>query len=252
MRPKIVAGNWKMNFTLDEGNSFMSEMMGLLKSQKSYKAKIIIIPPFTHISELVKKSGESLISFGAQNLYEQEKGAFTGEISAAMIKSTGAEFVIIGHSERRQYFGETNQQLALKTKTALKHNLTPIYCCGETLAERNEKVLFDVIKDQIDIGLFSLPVEDFQKIIIAYEPVWAIGTGVVATPDQAQEMHAYIRGLISKKYGTDVAGKTSILYGGSVKASNAAELFRLPDVDGGLVGGASLIASEFYNIITSC
>jgi triosephosphate isomerase (TIM) len=252
MRPKIVAGNWKMNYTLTEGIQFINELNELLKSKSSYKAKIIIIPPFIHLYEMVKTFGRSFLNFGAQNLYEKEKGAYTGEISAAMIKSVGAGYVCVGHSERRQYFAETNTQLATKVELALKNNLCPIYCCGETLDQRNNKVLFEIIKEQIEVGLFSLSAEDFQKIIIAYEPVWAIGTGVVATPAQAQEMHAFIRGLIIKKYGNDIAGQTPILYGGSVKASNAAELFMLPDVDGGLVGGASLISTEFYDIINAC
>lgn len=251
MRPKIVAGNWKMNYTIAEGIQFINDLNLLLKKKSTYKAKIIIIPPFIHLNEFIKNFGGSLLTFGAQNLYEKEKGAYTGEISAAMIKSVGADYVVIGHSERRQYFGETNTQLSTKVQLALKYNLCPIYCCGETLDQRNNKILFDIIKEQIEVGLFSLSTEEFQKIIIAYEPVWAIGTGVVASPGQAQEMHAFIRDLIIKKYGKDIAGQTPILYGGSVKASNAAELFMLPDVDGGLVGGASLIAAEFFDIINA-
>jgi triosephosphate isomerase (TIM) len=249
MRAKIVAGNWKMNFTIDEGIQFINELKSLLNKKATYIPDIIIIPPFTHIYEFVKNFNGSLLKFGAQNLYEKEKGAFTGEISANMIKSTGADYVIIGHSERRQYFFETNNQLAVKVQVALKNNLYPIYCCGETLEERNKNVHFDLIKDQIEIGLFQLSEADILKVIIAYEPVWAIGTGVVATADQAQEIHAYIRRLIRNKYGDDISDQISILYGGSVKSSNAAELFMLPDVDGGLVGGASLIPNEFYEII---
>jgi triosephosphate isomerase len=252
MRQKIVAGNWKMNCNFDEGVQFMTELNSLLSNKSSYKAKIIIIPPFIHLSEFVRNFGGSKLNFGAQNLYEQEKGAYTGEISASMIKSVGVDYVIVGHSERRQYFAETNNQLSAKVLMALKHNLCPIYCCGETLDQRNKNVHFDIIKEQIELGLFSLPIEEFKKIIIAYEPVWAIGTGVVATPLQAQEIHAYIRELINQKYGSDVAGQSQILYGGSVKAVNAAELFTLPDVDGGLVGGASLNAVEFCNIINAC
>jgi triosephosphate isomerase (TIM) len=252
MRQKIVAGNWKMNYDLAEGVQFMTELNKLLENQSSYSARIIIIPPFIHLTEFVRNFNDFYVNFGAQNLYEQEKGAYTGEISAAMIKSVGVDYVIIGHSERRQYFAETNSQLAIKVNLALKNNLGPIYCCGETLSQRNDKVLFEVVKEQIEVGLFSLSAEEFQKIIIAYEPVWAIGTGVVATPMQAQEMHAFIRGLITEKYGSDISGKTQILYGGSVKASNAAELFKLPDVDGGLVGGASLNAVEFHEIINAC
>jgi len=252
MRQKIVAGNWKMNYNFAEGVQFMTEMKSLLNKRNSYNAKIIIIPPFIHLTDFVRNFGGSFMTFGAQNLYEQEKGAFTGEISAAMIRSVGADYVLVGHSERRQYFAETNSQLAVKVRLALKNNICPIYCCGETLLQRNDYILFDIIKEQLEVGLFSLSGEEFQKIMIAYEPVWAIGTGVVATPVQAQEMHAYIRGLISKKYGNDIAVQTSILYGGSVKSSNAAELFKLPDVDGGLVGGASLNAVEFCDIIIAC
>jgi triosephosphate isomerase (TIM) len=251
MRTKIVAGNWKMNYTITEGLQFINDLNLLLKKKSSYKAKIIIIPPFTHLFEFVRNFSGSNLLFGAQNLYEKEKGAYTGEISAAMVKSTGADYVVIGHSERRQYFNETNIQLAAKVGLALKNSLCPIYCCGETLDQRNNKVLFDVVKEQIEVGLFALTNEEFKKIIIAYEPVWAIGTGVVATPEQAQEMHAFIRELIKTRYGNEIAGQTSVLYGGSVKASNASELFLLPDVDGGLVGGASLVANEFYDIINA-
>ena len=251
MRTKIVAGNWKMNYTLSEGIQFMDELSLLLRNKASDKVKIIIIPPFIHLNEFVKKYGGSFLKFGAQNVYEKEKGAFTGEISAAMIKSAGVEYVVIGHSERRQYFGETNQQLATKVGLALANSLCPIYCCGETLDQRNNKVLFDVIKEQVETGLFSLSTPEFQKIIIAYEPVWAIGTGVNATPAQAQEMHAYIRQLITEKYNKEVAGNTSILYGGSCNAQNAAELFANSDVDGGLIGGASLIAKDFLAIVNS-
>ena len=252
MRTKIVAGNWKMNYTMAEGIQFMSELNLLLKGKSSYQSKIIIIPPFTHLYEFVKNFSHPNLSFAAQNLSEKEKGAYTGEISAEMIKSVGAEYVVIGHSERRQYFAESNIQLATKVNLALQNNLSPIYCCGETLAERNNNHYFEIIKNQIEIGLFSLSDIEFQKVIVAYEPVWAIGTGVVASPEQAQEIHAFIRKLIHNKFGNEIADQTQILYGGSVKASNASELFMLPDVDGGLVGGASLIASEFYNIINAC
>jgi triosephosphate isomerase len=252
MRTKIAAGNWKMNYNQKEGMEFMDELTSLLSKKSSYKAKIIIIPPFIHLSEFVKKFSGSFFEFGAQNLYEKEKGAYTGEISADMIISTGVNYVVIGHSERRQYFNETNNQLFAKVQLALQHGLIPIYCCGETLEQRNSNVLFDVVKEQLEVGLFNLSPEDFRKVVIAYEPVWAIGTGVVATPGQAQEMHAFIRELIQKKYGSEISENISILYGGSVKANNAAELFRLPDVDGGLVGGASLIANEFYDIINAC
>ena len=197
---------------------------------------MVICVPFTH---LVSVNGviDAPIKLGAENCSEHEKGAYTGEVSAAMVKSTGASHVILGHSERRQYFGENNEQLLAKTKLALANNLTPIFCVGEVLEERENGSYNDVVKGQVE-ALFSLSADDFSKIVIAYEPVWAIGTGKTATAEQAQDMHAHIRSVIAEKYGKDLAENTSILYGGSCKPGNAKELFAKPDVDGGLIGGA--------------
>ncbi len=210
---------------------------------------MVICVPFTH---LVSVNGviDAPIKLGAENCSEHEKGAYTGEVSAAMVKSTGASHVILGHSERRQYFGENNEQLLAKTKLALANNLTPIFCVGEVLEERENGSYNDVVKGQVE-ALFSLSADDFSKIVIAYEPVWAIGTGKTATAEQAQDMHAHIRSVIAEKYGKDLAENTSILYGGSCKPGNAKELFAKPDVDGGLIGGAALQADSFMGIIAA-
>ena len=212
--------------------------------------KVILAPPFVHLSE-VRISVRPSVGVGAQNCSSEASGAYTGEVSAAMIKSTGAEYVIIGHSERRSYFNEDNKILFKKVQLALANGLVPIFCIGELLAEREANKHFEVVKSQLTEGLFSLPVEDFKKIIIAYEPVWAIGTGKTATSAQAQEMHKYIRDTISANFGKSVADLIPILYGGSCKPSNAKELFENPDVDGGLIGGASLVSSDFVGIITA-
>ncbi len=248
MRKKIVAGNWKMNTTLHEG----------LDLAKSVNAKVtgtqvtvVLCTPFIHLTEVSKVISKPALFLGAQNCADKESGAYTGEVSAAMVKSTGASFVILGHSERRSYYGETNSMLASKVKLALANGLTPIFCIGEILEEREAGKHFAVVKKQLDEGLFDLPADDFSNIVIAYEPVWAIGTGKTATPAQAQEMHNVIREHIAAKYGKKVAEDCSILYGGSCKASNAAELFANPDVDGGLIGGASLKADEFMGIVTA-
>ena len=211
--------------------------------------EVVICVPFTH---LVSVNGviDAPIKLGAENCSEHEKGAYTGEVSAAMVKSTGASHVILGHSERRQYFGENNEQLLAKTKLALANNLTPIFCVGEVLEERENGSYNDVVKGQVE-ALFSLSADDFSKIVIAYEPVWAIGTGKTATAEQAQDMHAHIRSVIAEKYGKDLAENTSILYGGSCKPGNAKELFAKPDVDGGLIGGAALQADSFMGIIAA-
>ncbi|MEI8202954.1 MAG: triose-phosphate isomerase [Bacteroidota bacterium] len=256
MRKKIAAGNWKMNESLDEGINLINNILILTASKdeyfKEHNVQILLFPPFIHLSLLETVLAENQhIAFGAQNCSWADKGAYTGEVSAAMIHSTGAEYVIIGHSERRQYFSETDRILSEKTQIALKNHLCPVFCCGEVLAEREKGEQFAIVESQLSEAIFHFEVEDFEKIIIAYEPVWAIGTGVTASPEQAQEMHAFIRSLIAKKYNKEVADNTSILYGGSCNAANAKLLFFMPDVDGGLVGGASLIAEDFFTISTS-
>lgn len=250
MRKNVVAGNWKMNTTLDEGVELANQINTLLKG-KEVNCDVVICVPFTHLTSVNAVIEPELVKLGAENCSEHEKGAYTGEVSAAMVKSTGATHVILGHSERRQYFGENNEQLLAKTKLALANGLTPIFCVGEVLEERENGSYNDVVKGQVE-ALFELSPEDFGKIIIAYEPVWAIGTGKTATAEQAQDMHAHIRKVIEDKYGKEVADNTSILYGGSCKPTNAKELFAKPDVDGGLIGGAALNAESFLGIIEAC
>lgn len=246
MRKNIVAGNWKMNTVLDEGLELASQVNELLKDKKA-NCEVVICVPFTHLVA-VKGVIDEPLKLGAENCSEHAKGAYTGEVSAAMVKSTGASHVILGHSERRQYFGENNTQLLAKTRQALENNLIPIFCVGEVLEERENGTYNEVVKSQVE-ALFDLSAEEFGKIVIAYEPVWAIGTGKTATADQAQDMHAHIRKVIADKYGKELADNTSILYGGSCKPSNAKELFSKPDVDGGLIGGASLEAPSFMGIV---
>jgi triosephosphate isomerase len=248
MRKLIVAGNWKMNKSLQEGIELAKAVNEKVNGQK---ALVVLCTPFIHLTEVKKVINKSTLFLGAQNCSSKPAGAYTGEISASMIKSTGADYVIIGHSERRTYFKETDSTLNKKVRLALENELIPIYCCGEVLPEREAGRHFDVVSRQINEGLFSLSTKEFVKVVIAYEPVWAIGTGVNATPAQAQEMHAYIRGLIAGKYGKEVAEETTIQYGGSCKPSNARELFTNPDVDGGLIGGASLEAEDFVAIVNS-
>ncbi|MDE5773382.1 MAG: triose-phosphate isomerase [Muribaculaceae bacterium] len=247
MRKNIVAGNWKMNTTLQEGVELANEINTLLEG-KSKNCEVVICVPFTHLTSVNAVIEPSIIGLGAENCSEHESGAYTGEVSASMVKSTGATHVILGHSERRQYFGENNEQLLAKTKQALANGLTPIFCVGEVLEERENGTYNDVVRSQVE-ALFSLSADDFAKIIIAYEPVWAIGTGKTATAEQAQDMHANIRHTIEEKYGKELADNTSILYGGSCKPGNAPELFAKPDVDGGLIGGAALKADSFIGII---
>lgn len=250
MRKKIVAGNWKMNKTFEEGMALVTEVAGMVKDEYRGSAQVVIIPPFVHINAVSRMVADEANMFsGAQNCSNHESGAYTGEVSAAMIKSCGASFVIIGHSERRQYFNETNDWLARKTDAVLKQGLTPIYCCGETLEEREAGKHFEVLRTQVSEGLFHLEATDFSKVVIAYEPVWAIGTGKTATTAQAQEVHAFIRSLIAEKYNATVADGITIQYGGSVKPENAAELFAAPDIDGALVGGAALQSRSFVDII---
>lgn len=248
MRKKIVAGNWKMNNDYNEGVSLFSEIVNMVRDEKKGDQIAVICSPFIHLNSLAQLSS-GVVKIGAQNCHQNESGAYTGEISAKMIKSTGAEYVIIGHSERRQYFAETNQLLAEKTVTALANNLIPIFCIGETLDERNNGSYFNVIESQLEEGVFGLSAEDFGKVVLAYEPVWAIGTGLTATPEQAQDIHAFIRSKIEAKYGVNVADDATILYGGSCNAKNAAELFAQADIDGGLIGGASLKSRDFTDII---
>ena len=251
MREKIVAGNWKMNMNLNEGLELASELNSHFTANPVRDREVVLCTPFIHlgmVSSLLTAPG---ITAGAQNCNDHKSGAYTGEVSAAMIKSTGAGSVIIGHSERRTLYGETDELLAAKTAEALRNGLRVIFCCGEVLAERQSNIHFDVVKRQLEKGLFVLPAEDFSRCIIAYEPVWAIGTGVTASPEQAQEMHYFIRQLVRDNYGNEAASDTTILYGGSCKASNAAELFSKPDVDGGLIGGASLVKEEFCSIVNA-
>lgn len=250
MRKNIVAGNWKMNTILPEGIALAKAVSDSLKDV-DLKCDVVICTPFTHLASVNEVIDKNKVGLGAENCADHLKGAYTGEISAPMVASTGATYVILGHSERRQYYGETSATLKEKVKLALENNLTPIFCIGEVLEERENGTYFDVVKAQVEDALFDLSAEDFGKIILAYEPVWAIGTGKTATDDQAQEMHAHIRGLIEAKYGKEVADNTSILYGGSCKPTNAKALFAKPDVDGGLIGGAALDAESFKGIITA-
>jgi triosephosphate isomerase len=250
MRKKIVAGNWKMNLDYNEGLALFSEIINMVNDEITGTQQAVICSPFIHIHSLVQLAkGYNKVAVGAQNAHQAESGAYTGEISAKMIKSTGATYVILGHSERRQYFGETNALLAQKTDIVLKNGLTPIFCIGETLQEREADTHFDVIKTQLAEGVFHLSAEEFGKLVIAYEPVWAIGTGVTATSAQAQEIHLFIRKEIAAKYNQEVADATTILYGGSCNPKNAAELFAQGDIDGGLIGGASLKSRDFLDIV---
>lgn len=252
MRQKIVAGNWKMNKTFDEAQKLASEVVNMVEDEVKDEVKVILCPPSLFlgtVNTLTAKS--SKVSVAAQNCNENASGAFTGEISASMVKSLEVENVVLGHSERREYFGETDEQLAKKVSAILENGLTPIFCCGETLETRESGKHFDFVCKQLTEGLFHLGEEDFKKVIIAYEPIWAIGTGVTASSEQAQEMHQKLRAHLASKYGESVAQSTSILYGGSCKPGNAKELFGQADVDGGLIGGASLKARDFVDIIKS-
>jgi len=253
MRKKIVAGNWKMNKLYSEAVELVDEITIMLKDDASADGIIkVIIPAFPYIRKVVRHShGIKNLFVGAQNCASEEAGAYTGEVSAAMIKSLEATYVIIGHSERRSYCKETHEELKMKVNATLNQALTPIFCVGETKEMRNEKKHFEVIEKQLSDSLFHLSATEFSKIVLAYEPVWAIGTGLTATTAQAQEMHHFIRTLIEKKYGKETANSISILYGGSCNAKNAAELFTCPDVDGGLIGGAALVAKDFITIINS-
>ena len=246
MRTKMVAGNWKMNKTLQEGVALATE----LKEQvKNPACAVVIGTPFIHLATVAELLKDSPIQVAAENCADKEKGAYTGEVSAEMVKSTGAQYVILGHSERRGYYGETPEILKEKVLLALKNGLKVIFCIGESLEEREANKQNEVCKAELEGSVFNLTAEEFKNIIIAYEPIWAIGTGKTATAEQAEEIHAYIRSTVAEKYGNEVAEETTILYGGSCKASNAPELFAKPDIDGGLIGGASLKAADFKGII---
>lgn len=249
-RNKIVAGNWKMNKTYDKGLELVSEVTNMVKDEVHNGAHVVLCTPFIHlhaVSQLIK--GYRNVFLGAQNMSNKASGAYTGEVSAEMLKSVGVTHVILGHSERREYYHETDALLAEKVDLALAHDLTPIFCCGESLQQRQEQDYKAIVCQQLTNSLFHLSVDAFSKLVIAYEPIWAIGTGLTASAAQAQEMHEAIRNHIASKYGADVAAGISILYGGSAKPSNAAELFANADVDGGLIGGASLQSRDFVDIV---
>ena len=248
MRKKIVAGNWKMNMNLQDGIALAKELNETLKAEKP-NCGVVICTPFIHLASIAQFLDQDIIGLGAENCADKEKGAFTGEVSAEMVKSTGAQYVILGHSERREYYKETPEILKEKVLLAQKNDLKVIFCIGESLEEREAGKQNEVVKAELEGSVFNLSEEDFRKIVIAYEPIWAIGTGKTATAEQAEEIHAYIRSIIAEKYGQAVADDTTILYGGSCKASNAPELFAKPDIDGGLIGGASLKAADFKGII---
>ena len=237
-----------MNTTVPEGVALAKEVNEALKGFKA-NCDVVICVPFTHLCPVADAIDQNLVGLGAENCADHKSGAYTGEVSAPMVASTGAKYVILGHSERRQYYGETSETLREKVALALENGLTPIFCIGEVLAERENGTFNEVVARQVEEGLFNLSAEDFSKIILAYEPVWAIGTGKTATADQAEDMHAHIRATVAGKYGKEIADNTSILYGGSCKPSNAAELFAKPDVDGGLIGGASLKCADFMGIV---
>ena len=237
-----------MNMNLQEGVALAKELNEALTAEKP-NCDVIICTPFIHLASVAQILDKDVIGLGAENCADKEKGAYTGEVSAEMVKSTGAQYVILGHSERRGYYGETLEILKEKTLLALKNGLKVIFCIGESLEEREANKQNEVVKAELEGSVFNLTAEEFKNIVIAYEPIWAIGTGKTATSDQAEEIHAYIRSIIAEKYGEDVANETSILYGGSCKASNAPELFAKEDIDGGLIGGASLKAADFKGIV---
>ena len=250
MRKKIVAGNWKMNTTVPEGIELAKAVVAGA-AEVPADVKLIIATPFTHLFPIAEVVKGSVVSLSAENCADKEKGAYTGEVSAAMLASVGCEYTILGHSERRQYYGETDAKLVEKTKLALANGLKVILCVGENLDEREAGKHFDVCEAQIKNVLYQFTAEEMANIVVAYEPVWAIGTGKTATSEQAEEIHAFIRKVLADKFGAEVAEETSILYGGSCKPSNARELFAQPDIDGGLIGGAALKAPDFIQIALS-
>ena len=248
MEKRIVAANWKMNTTLPEGIALAKELNETLKN-KTLKCRVILSVPFTHITSVVAVVDADQIAVAAENIADQPAGAYTGEVSAAMVQSAGATYAIIGHSERRAYYHETSEILKRKINLALQHNLQPIYCVGETLVEREAGREASVVEQQLKDVLFDLPIEQLTRIVIAYEPVWAIGTGKTATTEQVDHMHACIRNILAAQYGRPAIAPISVLYGGSCNADNAKELFALPNVDGGLIGGASLSVAKFLPVI---
>jgi len=250
MRKNIVAGNWKMNLKRDEGLDLINDVINLLPSDN--KVEVVFAPSFIHLYKVNKMClNLDKVNTASQNVSKEERGAFTGEISAEIIRSANVKYTIIGHSERREYFKETNEDLKQKVDVSLENNLEVIFCCGESLDQREEEVHFNWLKSQISESLFHLSSDDFRKIIIAYEPIWAIGTGVTASSDQAEEIHKFIREIIAQKYGDELANNISILYGGSCKPTNARDIFSKENIDGGLIGGASLNAESFVEIIKS-
>lgn len=248
MRKNIVAGNWKMNNDINQTVALLDE---IIANKPNTNTHIIVAPSFVNLALAVEKLKGTGIEVAAQNAHQSDSGAYTGEVSVPMLKSIGVNTVILGHSERRAYFGETNSLLAQKVTNAINHNMTVIYCFGEELQERKADKHFHVVEAQIKEALFHLDSEKWKNIILAYEPVWAIGTGETATPEQAQQMHAFVRQTVASEYGSTIANEVSILYGGSVKADNAKEIFANPDVDGGLIGGAALKANDFLTIVDS-
>ena len=251
MRKNIVAGNWKMNTTVAEGVQLAKEVNEAVAAAGELKCDVVIGVPFTHLTAVKDVIDIEKVGLSAENCANKEKGAYTGEVSAAMVASTGANYVILGHSERREYYNETPETLKEKMDLALANGLKIIFCCGESLELRNAGTYEEFIKAELKDSLFHLSAEEFANIVIAYEPIWAIGTGVTATSDQAEEVHAFIRSFLAEKYGETVANDTTILYGGSCKPTNAPELFAKPNIDGGLIGGASLKAADFMGIVTA-
>ncbi|MFT5257746.1 MAG: triosephosphate isomerase [Polaribacter sp.] len=251
MRTKIVAGNWKLNNDKEESKNLIKDLKKAIKGNELQHTRVIVAPTFVNLSYAVKAARRSKIEVVAQNMHQAANGAFTGEVSADMLKAIGVETVILGHSERRTYFNETDAALAEKVTTVLEKGMEAIFCFGELLEDRKSENHFAVVESQLKNGLFHIEAKDWKSIILAYEPVWAIGTGETASPEQAQEMHAFIRGIIEKQYDKKVADNVSILYGGSVKPANAEEIFSKPDVDGGLIGGAALSVTDFTGIINA-
>ena len=251
MRKNIVAGNWKMNTTLPEGVQLAKDVCAAVAAEANLKCDVILGVPFTHLTTVKEIIGDTNVGLAAQNCADKASGAYTGEVSAAMVASTGAGYVILGHSERRGYYNETAEILKEKVDLALANGLKIIFCCGESLEERENGTFKEVISAELRDSLFHLTAEQLANIVIAYEPIWAIGTGKTATSDQAQEIHALIRAMLAEQYGAQVADDMTILYGGSCKPGNAPELFAKPDIDGGLIGGASLKAADFMGIVTA-
>ena len=249
MRKKIVAGNWKMNKNAEQTEDLLNELIGQIPTESN--AQVIVAPTFVNLASAVDHLEYTSISVAAQNMHQAESGAYTGEISADMLKSIGVDTVILGHSERRAIFHETDALIANKVDTALKHDMKVIFCFGEELKDRQSANHFNIVENQLRDGLFHIKAKDWENIILAYEPVWAIGTGETASPEQAQDMHEFIRETVRKTFGSDVAEDVSILYGGSVKPDNAKEIFSKPDVDGGLIGGAALNAKDFVAIVNA-